>query len=185
VTNNFVGRSSGSTAATVNQCVGSGGGITTGCDPYPATTSGAAITQCNGSANGGTLVGLTCTATGTKSAVQRVTINQCNGSANGGGALVICSASIANHSLVTPTPTPTTPTATPTSTASSRPTGGVQGATATPGTTLPSTSTIGSADGPTDPGFPISLAALIGLGLSVLLFLTPRRRLSHAGRRRR
>jgi hypothetical protein len=79
VTNNFVGRSSGSTAATVNQCVGSGGGITTGCDPYPATTSGAAITQCNGSANGGTLVGLTCTATGTKSAVQRVTINQCNG----------------------------------------------------------------------------------------------------------
>jgi len=202
VTNNFVGRSSGSTAATVNQCVGSGGGITTGCDPYPATTSGAAITQCNGSANGGTLVGLTCTATGTKSAAQRVTINQCNGSANGGGALVICSASIANHSLVTPTPTPTTPTptpttpttptptpttptATPTSTASSRPTGGVQGATATPGTTLPSTSTIGSADGPTDPGFPISLAALIGLGLSVLLFLTPRRRLSHAGRRRR
>ena len=122
VTNNFVGRSSGSTAATVNQCVGSGGGITTGCDPYPATTSGAAITQCNGSANGGTLVGLTCTATGTKSAVQRVTINQCNGSANGGGALVICSASIANHSLVTPTPTPTTPTATPTSTASSSPT---------------------------------------------------------------
>ena len=185
VTNNFVGRSSGSTAATVNQCVGSGGGITTGCDPYPATTSGAAITQCNGSANGGTLVGLTCTATGTKSAVQRVTINQCNGSANGGGALVICSASIANHSLVTPTPTPTTPTATPTSTASSSPTGGVQGATATPRTTLPSTSTIGSVGGPTDPGFPISLAALSGLGLSVLLFLTPRRRVSHAGRRRR
>jgi cell division septation protein DedD len=198
VTNNFMGLSSGSTAATVNQCVGSGGGITTGCDPYPATTSGAAITQCNGSANGGTLVGLTCTATGTKSAAQRVTINQCNGSANGGGALVICSASIANHSLVTPTPTPTTPTPTPTTptptptatptptpTTSSRPTGGVQGATATPGTTLPSTSTIGSVDRPADRGFPISLAALIGLGLSVLLFLTPRRRVSHAGRRRR
>ena len=57
VTNNFVGLSTGATAATVNQCVGSGGGITTGCDPFPATTTGATITQCNGSANGGTLVG--------------------------------------------------------------------------------------------------------------------------------
>ena len=99
VTNNFVGVSPGATAATVNQCVGSGGGITTGCDPFPATTSGATITQCNGSANGGTLVGLTCTATGTKSSAHGVTINQCNGSANGGGALVICSANITNRSV--------------------------------------------------------------------------------------
>jgi hypothetical protein len=53
VTNNYVDASPGSTAATVNECVGSGGGITVGCDPFPATTSGAAITQCNGSANGG------------------------------------------------------------------------------------------------------------------------------------
>jgi hypothetical protein len=97
VTNRFVGVSPGVTAATVNQCVGSGGGITTGCDPFPATTSGATITQCNGSANGGTLVGLTCTATGTKAAAHGVTINQCNGSANGGGALVICSATISNR----------------------------------------------------------------------------------------
>jgi hypothetical protein len=97
VTNNFVGLSTGATAATVNQCVGSGGGITTGCDPFPATTTGATITQCNGSANGGTLVGLTCTATGTKPSSHGVTINQCNGSANGGGALVICSASITNQ----------------------------------------------------------------------------------------
>jgi len=99
VTNDFVGLAAGATAATVNQCVGSGGGITTGCDPFPATTSGATITQCNGSANGGTLVGLTCTATGTKSSARGVTINQCNGSANGGGALVICSASITNRSV--------------------------------------------------------------------------------------
>jgi len=99
VTNNFVGVSPGATAATVNQCVGSGGGITSGCDPFPATTSGATITQCNGSANGGTLVGLTCTATGTKSSAHGVTINQCNGSANGGGALVICSANITNRSV--------------------------------------------------------------------------------------
>ncbi len=105
VTNLFIGLSPGSTAATVNQCVGSGGGITTGCDPFPATTTGAAITQCNGSANGGTLVGLTCTATGKKSSAHGVRINQCNGSANGGGALVICSASITNRTVSSTTPT--------------------------------------------------------------------------------
>jgi hypothetical protein len=99
VTNNFVGVKPMATAATVNECVGSGGGITTGCNPFPATTSGAAITQCNGSANGETLVGLTCTATGTKSATLAVKVNQCNGSANGGGALVICSASVTNNIL--------------------------------------------------------------------------------------
>lgn len=97
VTNNFVGMSPGSSAATVNQCVGSGGGITTGCDPFPATTTGATITQCNGSANGGTLVGLTCTARGTKSSGLGVRINQCNGSANGGGSLVICSTNLTNR----------------------------------------------------------------------------------------
>jgi len=84
ITNDFGGVSPGATGATVNQCVGSGGGITTGCNPFPATTSGAAITQCNGSANGGTLVGMTCTATGTMAAAAGVTVNQCNGSANGG-----------------------------------------------------------------------------------------------------
>ena len=43
------------TAATVNQCVGSGkgGGGTVNCSPYPASTTGATVTQCNGSANGG------------------------------------------------------------------------------------------------------------------------------------
>ena len=111
VTNNFVGRSSGATAATVNQCVGSGGGITTGCDPFPATTTGATITQCNGSANGGTLVGLTCTATGTKPSSHGVRVNQCNGSANGGGALVICSASVTNRTISGST-SGSTPTAT-------------------------------------------------------------------------
>jgi hypothetical protein len=99
VTNNFVGMSPGSSVATVNECVGSGGGITTGCDPFPATTTGATITQCNGSANGGTLVGLRCTASGTKSSSLGVRINQCNGSANGGGSLVICSANITNRRI--------------------------------------------------------------------------------------
>ena len=105
VTNDFIGVSPGATDVTVNQCVGSGDGNTTGCDPFPATTSGATITQCNGSANGGTLVELTCTASGTMSSTLGVTINQCNGSANGGGALVICSANITNNA-VAPSPSP-------------------------------------------------------------------------------
>lgn len=99
VTNNFVGRATGATAATVNQCVGSGDGIANDCDPFPASTSNATITQCNGSANGGTLVQLKCTASGTKPSSNGVRINQCNGSANGGGALVICSASVSNHRI--------------------------------------------------------------------------------------
>ena len=113
VTNDFVGMSTGATAATVNQCVGSGS-ITIGCDPFPATTTGATITQCNGSANGGTLVQLKCTASGTKPSSHGVTINQCNGSANGGGALVICSASISNVRVsATTTSSGSTPTGPP------------------------------------------------------------------------
>jgi hypothetical protein len=109
ITNQLINTGGGSIAATINQCVGSGGGITVGCDPFPATATGAAITQCNGSANGGTLVGLRCTASGSESASHRVTINQCNGAANGGGALVICSASISALALATIPPTATAP----------------------------------------------------------------------------
>lgn len=133
VTNNFVGVSFGGSAATVNQCVGSGDGIANDCDPFPATTSGAAITQCNGSANGGTLVELRCTATGKASSALRVTINQCNDSTNGGGALVICSARIASNLVGGAGPTPTGgsgggPTVPPTD---------VQAATDPPGSGLP------------------------------------------------
>lgn len=98
VTNNYVGFSSNPavSAVTVNQCVGS---VTTGtvkqCNPFPATTTGATITQCNGSGNGGG-ASLTCSATGTQSAGFTVKINQCNGSANGGGTLTVCSATISN-----------------------------------------------------------------------------------------
>jgi hypothetical protein len=95
ITNNFTGVSPGSTAATVNQCVGSGESITPLCNPVQAT-SGAAITQCNGSANGGG-ASLTCTATGTMASALVVTIAQCNGSANGGGALANCSATMTNN----------------------------------------------------------------------------------------
>ncbi len=115
VTNNFVRMSPGASAVTVNQCVGSGGKYT-GCDPFPATTTNAKITQCNGSATGGTLVQLKCTASGTRSSRLGVTVNQCNGSANGGGALVICSASVVNRRVTaaeapngTPPPTDTQP----------------------------------------------------------------------------
>lgn len=114
VTNNFVLISPAAKKATVDQCVGSGGGITTGCDPFPATTTNATITQCNGSANGGTLVQLKCTASGTRSSAFGVTVNQCNNAANGGGSLVICSASIMNRAAAAPSgPTDTAP---PTST---------------------------------------------------------------------
>ena len=135
ITNDFVNIDPGSVSATVNQCVGSGGGITTGCDPFPANTTGATITQCNGSANGGTLVELTCTATGTESAAFLVMINQCNGSANGGGALVICSADIDNNEVTaaTPTPAPTGSTARPTPPATDTVTPNVGG---TPGSAL-------------------------------------------------
>ncbi|MDT7537403.1 MAG: hypothetical protein QOI82_988, partial [Actinomycetota bacterium] len=57
VTNNIASDAPGAnpvTAATVNQCVGSaaGGGGTVNCSPFPATTTNATITECNGSANG-------------------------------------------------------------------------------------------------------------------------------------
>lgn len=125
VTNNFVGFNARATAATINECVGSGDGIANDCNPFPANTTSATITQCNGSANGGTLVRLQCTASGTKSAVHGVRINQCNGSTNGGGALVICSARITNRVISTST-------------------NGTSGGTTSGGTTvtsLPSTST--------------------------------------------
>ena len=99
VTNHIVGRGAGASTSTKNKCVGSGDGVANECDPFPANTTGATITQCNGSANGGTLVQLKCTATGTKSSAASVRVNQCNGSANGGGALVICSANISNHRI--------------------------------------------------------------------------------------
>ena len=127
VTNRFVDEDPNELPVTVNQCNGSGaaalGDDTSGCTPFPASTLGATITQCNGSANGLTLVGLTCSASGTESAAFAVTINQCNDSTNGGGALVICSADIetvfdAPEPTPTPTPTPApepTPTPSPSS----------------------------------------------------------------------
>jgi hypothetical protein len=159
VTNNFVGVSPGSTAVSVNQCVGSGAsgivGQTITCDPFPATTTSAAITQCNGSANGGTLVGLNCTATGTMASALPVTILQCQGSANGGGALVICSANVVNAIAAAPTATPSA------------------GSSATPAVTSTAPSDNGSRS-----GLPFTLlAALIFAGLGVLAVEAQRRRI--------
>jgi hypothetical protein len=132
VRNNFVGFATGATPVTVNQCVGSGDGIANNCDPFPATTTGAAITQCDGSANGGTLVRLQCTASGGMPSSHGVTINQCNGSGNGGGSLVICSATITNRRIAAPATGGTTPT-----------TGGTPSA--------PPTDVVATSDGPATP----------------------------------
>ena len=57
VTNNFVGRSTGATGRDGEPVRRFGRRHRQRCDPFPATHTGATITQCNGSANGGTLVG--------------------------------------------------------------------------------------------------------------------------------
>jgi hypothetical protein len=117
IVNTFVGLSPGESAASVNQCVGSGAGGIHGpagqihCNPYPATTTNATITQCNDSANGLTLVDLTCTVAGMETSTNSVTVNQCNNSTNGGGALVICSANVTN---IIPAAVTAPPTAVPT-----------------------------------------------------------------------
>ena len=154
VRNEFDGVSPGATATTVNQCVGSGGGITTGCDPFPATTTGATITQCNGSANGGTLVGLTCTATGTEAAALSVKVNQCNGSANGGGALVICSANIEN-AAVAPSP-------------SAAPSAAPPSATTPPSSTTPPTAMLATTDVPGSGTTPVIFVGILLAALALV-----------------
>lgn len=119
ITNNIAINGPGAaSAATVNQCVGSGGpsgnplgpplpGNPDPCTPFPATTTGATITQCNGSAVGGGLVApSTCDASGTVSSSLPVTINQCNGSVGGGGSKINCSSTITTN-VVDTTPTGT------------------------------------------------------------------------------
>jgi hypothetical protein len=165
VVNNFVGIDSAPTAATVNQCNGSGAsgaiGATIICTPFPATTTNATITQCNDSGNGGTLVGLLCDASGTQSAGLSVLINQCNGSTNGGGTLTVCSASITNNNVAAATPTPTTA---PTAGATTTPT---TGGGSTPAPTPPTTDTFVSTDLPaSDP------TEAILVGIFVLAFLS-------------
>lgn len=113
ITNNFTGGvDPGATAVTVNQCVGSGGSgnVLFACDPYPATTSGAAIIQCNGTATEGG-ASLTCTASGTMATALSVAIEQCDGSAGGGGSVVVCTTSITSRAVAAGSTAPPTSTA--------------------------------------------------------------------------
>jgi len=108
VTNNISSntpRAKSVSAATVNQCVGSGKGGgkfgTTGplvCDPFPASTTGATVTQCNGSVTGGGSTAVCSVASASKvSSAIPVKVNQCNGTGNKGGTLLTCSTSIINN----------------------------------------------------------------------------------------
>ena len=96
---------SGRTDATMNQCVGSGGGITTGCDPFPATYERARSPSAMARPTAEPSSARPARPPGRSPRPSRVKINQCNGSANGGGALVICSARIANNFGWPTTPT--------------------------------------------------------------------------------
>ena len=124
ITNNIKAGSPGVqpvTAATVNQCVGTGtgGGSFSGhaareCDPSPASTTGATVTQCNGSVTGGGSSAVCSVASASKvSPAIPVRVNQCNGTGNKGGTLLTCSTSITTN--ITPaggtgtTPGGTTP----------------------------------------------------------------------------
>ncbi|HEU0205290.1 MAG TPA: hypothetical protein VFQ74_01190 [Pseudolysinimonas sp.] len=100
VVNNITGVAT-PVAATVNQCNGSltgGTVVLRACNPDGLSTTGADITQCNDSDNGGGS-SLSCTveAGSTSVAALLVTINQCNNSANGGGSLIVCSSRIVNN----------------------------------------------------------------------------------------
>jgi hypothetical protein len=97
-------------AATVNQCVGSGkgGGGTVNCDPHPASTTGATVTQCNGSGNGGGgTVHCTVSSASRISPAIPITVNQCNGTGNPGGSVVTCRTAITTHIIgQAPSPSP-------------------------------------------------------------------------------
>lgn len=136
VTNNIaVDSPAAATAVSINQCNANqaNDGLSNApntCLPFPANTSGATITQCNGSGNGGGLVFPShCDASGMVSSSLPVTINQCNGSANGGGDMVNCSASMTTNVVDTSVPVATTPTT---------PGGGLPG---TPGSGTPGSGT--------------------------------------------
>jgi hypothetical protein len=130
VTNNISAKAPGAqpvTAATVNQCVGSGkgGGGTVNCSPYPASTTGATVTQCNGSANGGGATADCQVATQSRiSPAIPIRINQCNGTGNPGGSTVHCRTSLTTNLLGAARTTPVT-TSTPAQ-VSRVPGGGVQ-----------------------------------------------------------
>lgn len=139
VINNFIGVTPQVIGnATVNQCNGSAP-VTTGCNPFPATTTNATITQCNNSSYGGGQEDFNCDASGTTTASLSVTVDQCNDSNYGGGSWLNCSASLTNNVVpLAPSPSPTTaPTGAPTTAPTVAPTGAPTGAPTTAPTVVP------------------------------------------------
>jgi len=120
ITNNISANTPGAqpvTAATVNQCVGTGGGggfyLGTSnplvCDPFPASTTNATVTQCNGSVTGGGSTAVCSVATASKiSPAIPVRVNQCNGTGNKGGTLLTCATSITTNITSAASATPNT-----------------------------------------------------------------------------
>ena len=152
------------TPATLNQCIGSSGdGTLDNC--LPSSTSGAPVTQCNGSVTGGGGA-ITCSmeTSSTVTAALPVSVNQCNGTATGGGSFLTCTVSLSNDNNVVgapiagPTSAPTT--TPPTAPASVVPTApgtlGTPAATTSPGTPA---GTGTSAATPTLPGTLVGAAS--------------------------
>lgn len=157
VLNNVIGEATENTP-TVNQCNNSGDGGGTepvmACDPSPAITTDADITQCNYSGNNGGGGGLgaeriKCEVGPSKlSSAIPFKINQCNYSSNNGGSTVICDVNMTTTTIpVTPPPTTTPPTDNPTPPTTTPPSGD------TPGTP-PGGGTPGTPDNPGTPGTP-------------------------------
>ncbi len=148
------------TPATLNQCVGSSGAGTADLCTI-ASTSGAPVTQCNGSVTGGG-GGINCSmdTSSTVTAALPVSVNQCNGTATGGGSFLTCTVSLSNDNnvvgapITAPTAAPTT--AVPTAPASAVPT--APGTLATPtASTSPGTPT-GTGISASTPTLPATLA---------------------------
>lgn len=119
--------------ATVNECIGSGGGggiVAFACDSWVdpavlpptavnAPVATATVVQCNGSANGGgNLLDCSMDIGSTTSTDLPVKVNQCNGSGDGNGSSVICRTRIrtvfrATIAVPTYSTTTTTPQAVP------------------------------------------------------------------------
>jgi hypothetical protein len=159
------------TAATVNECVGSGagGGGTVNCVPFPATTTGATVTQCNGSGNGGG--GTVACSVGTASRISRaipITVNQCNGTGNPGGSVVTCRTNLITNITAAASATPTaTAAATPSSQVTQVPTGAVASGDG---------STSGGGNG--TQGLVAGVLVFAGLGGAVVVAARRRRRLN-------
>ncbi len=139
-----------SSALTVNQC-NNAATTTEQCNPYPASTTGASVTQCNGSGGAGTYVGtysVQCTAVGGASALP-LSVNQCNGTATGGGSSVTCTVSVANVFEQVAPPVTTPPVTTPPGTTPpvTTPPGTTPPVTTPPGTTPPVTTAPGNTTG--------------------------------------